>query len=232
MIVFGSAVSDRETYERIALPGIEAVAEPDSVIDVREGFDSIQEPYNLILDEAAGREDLEAVVLVHQDLELLDESLLLRLRRLLAEPQVGLVGVLGWRGMKLHRWIDTGRLFGRSVAPGEDRVHSVGDHDVEMVDGVLLGVAPWVVRSLRFDSRLSRDFHGYDADYSLRVRAAGGRVVCSDIPYYHHMSRPWRDPREYVRAGLSLARMWDPGLRPDAWGPPRRPSAGQREAGP
>ena len=50
---------------------------------------SIFRSYNLILDAAAAREDLEALVLVHQDAELADPDFCAKLRRALADPDVG-----------------------------------------------------------------------------------------------------------------------------------------------
>ncbi len=220
MIVFGTAISDREVYERIALPSIRRVREPDSPVLVREGYDSIQRPYNEMMDEAAGHPELEALILLHQDLELTDGSLLSRVRPLLKDPRTGLIGLLGACKVRLHCWTATENLFGTSVAPGVEIRHSVGSHEVQGVDGAMLVMAPWVVRSIRFGEALAERFHGYDVDFSLRVRAAGGRVICNDVPYIHHMSRLWEDDREAIRdAGIALARMWDPALRPREWAP-------------
>ncbi len=219
VVVFGSAVSNRSTYERIALPSIRRVAETDSAILVREGYDSIQQPYNELMDEAAAQPGLEALILIHQDLELTDDSLLIRARALLKDPRTGLIGALGGREGKPHRWLEPGRLYGSSMAPGIAVAHSTGSHQVEGVDGQLLVVAPWVVRSVRFSERLAESFHGYDADFSVRVRARGGRVICDDIPYFHHMSREWGDPGPILRSARLLSEMWEPSLRPREWGP-------------
>jgi hypothetical protein len=217
MIAFGTAVSDRALYGRHALPSIERLAEPDSIVLTRHGYDSIQEPYNELLAEAAAIDDLEALVLLHQDLELTDESLLPRARSLLEDARTGLIGVLGWRRTKVHRWVTSPHHFGRSVAPGMSFHHSPGPDEVDLLDGVVLVLAPWVVRLLRFDERLAPDFHGYDIDFSMRVRAAGGRAICIDVPYVHHMAKPWRDREEWVRGATALAAMWEPSLRPGAW---------------
>jgi GT2 family glycosyltransferase len=219
MIAFGSAVNDRDEYESIALPGIRRAAAPDSAILARYGWDSIQRPYNDMLDEAAGYDDLEALVLLHQDLELSDDSLLRRLRPLLAQPDVGVVGLFGARQVPLHCWTKAEKLFGWASTPPIQTHHSAGCYEVEVVDGSLLAIAPWVVRALRFSEALAADFHGYDVDFCLRVRAAGGRVICVDVPYMHHMNRPWTDSAGVRRAAWAVARMWDPTLRPLEWGP-------------
>jgi GT2 family glycosyltransferase len=216
MIVFGCAVTDREKFDSIAMRGIRRVAEPDSVIVTCDDRESIQEPYNEIMDAAGSRQDLEALVLVHQDLELLDDSLLRRARPLLAQPGVGVVGLFGARRAPLHCWSKAEELFGRATTPPIDIHHSSGPFEVEVVDGSLLVIAPWAVRTIRFSEILADDFHGYDVDFCCRVRAAGGRVVCDDVPYMHHMERPWTDSAAVSRAGWNVARIWDPALRPAA----------------
>lgn len=218
MIAFGCAVSDPDTFERVAMPSIERLAEPDSLLLTRVGCDSIQEPYNEMLAEAGARTDLEALILMHQDLELTDDSLLRRIRPLLRERGTGVIGLLGTRDTMLHRWTSPANVYGRAMTVGFDPEHySSGAHEVELVDGTLLVLAPWVVRQLRFDEALAEDFHGYDVDLCLRVRARGGRVICDDVPHIHHRLAPWSDRGAVVRAASSLARMWDPALRPRAW---------------
>jgi len=224
MIVFGTAISDRTTYEEIALPGIRRAAEPDSAIIVREGYDSIQRPYNEIMDEAAALPDLEALVLLHQDLELTDGSLPARIRRLSGDPRIGLIGSFGARDVRLHCGFavaKTETLFGTASVEGFEARHSSGAHEVELVDGSLLVVSPWATRSIRFYEPLAEHFHGYDIDFSQRVRAAGGRVICDDIPYVHRMRRPYTDDdRAAYRAMCGvISRMWEPEIRPAEWAP-------------
>lgn len=217
MIVFGTAVSDWAIYEEAALPGIERAAEPDSLALTRTGL-SIADAYNEMMIEAAGQPDLEALVLLHQDLELTDDSLPRRVRPLFGDPRVGLVGSLGARNVTLHLWLASRELYGSVVATGIERHFTTGAQEVEGVDGALLVLAPWGVRALRFGEMPGVPFHGYDADISLRVRAHGGTVLCDDIPHFHH--RVAKDDFGAQRqAGVELARMWDPVLRPREWGP-------------
>lgn len=214
-------MSDRAVFARFAEPSLESIREPDSRLSVRTGYDSIQRPYNEILDEAREVAGLEGVVLIHQDMELNDASLLARMRPLLREPRVGVIGLLGARGVLPHIWWEAEALFGTSRTPLVERRHSHGPYEVEAVDGALLVLAPWVASELRFDEALAGDFHGYDVDLCLRVRAAGGRVICDDFPYLHHMSRPWADGEQFARAGRKLARRWgrelDPRERVPSW---------------
>lgn len=214
MIVFATAISDRETFERIAHPGIRRAAEPDSPLLTRSGCDSIQQPYNEMLDEAARLPGLEALVLLHQDLELTDDSLPARVREVFSDPRVGLMGPLGGSISKPHCWLWPDRAFG-TVDP-EVLPPVVGSQPVDVVDGALLVLAPWVVRGLRFGEAADGRFHGYDVDIAFRVGACGGRVICHHVPCVHR--RELKDDYEGQRtAGIALARMWDPALRPPQW---------------
>jgi GT2 family glycosyltransferase len=217
MIAFGCAVTDREMFERVALPGIERLREPDSLLLTRCGYDEIHRAYNEMMDEAVSHPDLEALILLHQDLELLDDSLLERVRPQLERPGVGVIGCFGGRNVPFQYWSLTEEKFGSAMVPAFEEHYSSGPHEVEVVDGVLLALNPWVARTIRFSEAASKDFHGYDVDFCMRVRAAGGRVVCDDVPYLHHMEHPWADADQLRRAGYALARMWDPALRPPEW---------------
>jgi Glycosyltransferase like family len=226
VIAFGVAISDRQTYERFAEPSIRQISEADTCLLIREGYDSIQRPYNEIMEEAVDLPGLEALVLMHQDAELLDGSILTKVRSALQDPLVGIVGPHGWR----HSTPGAPPLGLRTVTASRNRCsgllgheHSTGRQEADLIDGVIMALAPWVVRSIRFDMRLAERFHGYDLDLSLRVRAAGGKLICDAIPILHHMSRPWRDRGEYVQALVELARRWDPDVRPIEWAPTLSP---------
>ena len=83
MIVFGTAVTDPDTYDRCAAPGIQRASEQDSVILAHQTAGSLFRNYNLLLDMAAEHEDLEALVLVHQDAELDDLDFAAKVREAL-----------------------------------------------------------------------------------------------------------------------------------------------------
>lgn len=220
MIAFATAVSDRSEYEEIALRGIERVAEPDSLVLSRVGYESVQRPYNEMMDAAASRSDLEGLILLHQDLELLDGRLLASVRQQFRKPDVGLLGVLGARLSRLHTWLAPDRPFGYAIGPNPPKLKnphiSSGPQEVDIIDGALIAVAPWVVRTIRFDERLANHFHGYDIEFSRRVVAHGGKVICEDIPCHHHTTLT-ADYDLQQRAGIKLAKGWDPAIRPCEW---------------
>ena len=81
MITFGSAITKPDVYRRFAEVGILRAAEPDSKVIALPSIGSIFTSYNAILDQAAAFADLEALVLVHQDAEIVDPRPRPRARR-------------------------------------------------------------------------------------------------------------------------------------------------------
>jgi GT2 family glycosyltransferase len=81
--------------------------------------------------------------------------------------------------------------------------------EVDTLDGLLLVLAPWAVRNLRFDELLGR-FHGYDFDFCLQVRAAGRKVATADLKIVHHHSLELLDdPEMWVEANVRLTDKWE-----------------------
>jgi glycosyl transferase family 2 len=224
MIAFGSAITEPAVYERHAGPGIEAAAEPDSARLVFRATSSIFRSYNLILDRAAPRDDLEALVLVHQDTEIVDPEFCAKVRRALADPDVAIVGCIGATGVRsiawwegsvtwasfIHRYAELGGgdLPGFSW-PTADRPAFARTGEVDVVDGFLLVLSPWAVRNLRFDESLG-SLHGYDVDICLQARAAGRKVVTADLRAIHnHSLELVSDTDGWVEAHMRLAEKWD-----------------------
>jgi hypothetical protein len=224
MIAFGCAITEPEVYERHAGPGIDAAAEPDSARFVFRATSSIFRSYNLILDRAAAASGLEALVLVHQDTEIVDPELCAKVRRALADPDVGIVGCIGATGVRsiawwegsvtwasfIHRYAELGGgdLPGFSWPTG-DRPAFARTGEVDVVDGFLLVLSPWVVRNLRFDESLGT-LHGYDVDLCMQVRAAGRKVVTADLRAIHnHSLELVSDTGGWVEAHMRLAEKWN-----------------------
>ncbi len=224
MIGFGSSITAPEVYERCAQRGFRLVAEPDSTVYSQPAAGSIFRSYNLILEQAAGHDDLEALVLVHQDAEIVDGGFCRKLRATLHDPAVGLVGCVGALGVRSIAWWEGSTTWGsfthryRELGGGEFPAFSwTNDRlppyarlgEVEMVDGFVLGLSPWAVRNIRFDEALGLPLHGYDFDFCLQVRAANRKVVTADFKVVHHHSLALvGDPEDYVQAYVKLAEKW------------------------
>jgi GT2 family glycosyltransferase len=236
MIAFGCPITRPEDYARWARPGIDRAREPDSVLYANSSAGSIFRAYNLVLDQAAELAALEALALLHQDVEIMDNRFCAKVREALADPEVAVVGCVGaldarsmawWEGSVTwasftHRYYEHGGgelpAFGmhpeRVPPPGYARTG-----EVETIDGFLMVLSPWAVRNLRFDESLGR-FHGYDFDLCLQARAAGRKVLTADLKVVHHHSLELLDdPDGWVEANLRIVEKWGerfPKLAPSA----------------
>lgn len=224
MIAFGIAVTDPGTYERCAAPGIRLAAEPDSEVLAHQGTGSLFRNYNLLLDMAAPREDLEALVLVHQDAEIVDPDFCQKLRQALEDPMIALVGCVGavgvrsiawWEGAVTwasfsHRYLEEGGGEFPAFAWDRDELPPYArTGEVDAIDGFVMAVSPWAVRELRFDESLGTK-HGYDLDFCLQARAGGRKVVTTDFRVVHHHSLELvSDPEPWIQAHVKVAEKWD-----------------------
>jgi hypothetical protein len=224
MIAFGAAITRPEVYRACAGPGIRRAAEPDSVVYAEPATGTIFQSYNALLERAAALDDLEALVLVHQDTEIMSPDLCATIRAALADPDVGLIGCVGAIGVRSIAWwegsVTLASFINRYEEHGGGDLHSFSwawddappyahTGEVETLDGFLLALSPWAVRNVRFDESLG-DFHGYDLDFCLQVREAGRKVVTADFRAIHH--RPLQmlpDADEWIDAHIRLAEKWD-----------------------
>jgi hypothetical protein len=206
---------------------------------------SIARSHNLILDEAAARDDLEALVLLHQDAEIRDPRFCVKLRAALRDPDVGVAGCVGATGADGIAWwtgavtwgstvYRYGELGGgeRSWAPREAEMPASG-REVETLYGMLLALSPWAVRNLRFDEALGA-LHGYDFDLCRQVRAAGRKALVLDLDVVHHHSLDLvTDPEAWAEAHVLAAEKWDRAMPedPDAEAWQRRARRAEAEAG-
>ncbi len=237
MIAFGCSITKPDQFRRCAEPGIRRAAEADSVRYELPSVGSIARSYNALLDQAAERDDLEALVLLHQDAEIVDADLCAKVRAALQDPAVAIVGCAGALDVRSIAWWEGSVTLASFINRYED--HGGGDllsfswtwedappwaqtGEVETLDGFVIALAPWAVRTIRFDESLSR-FHGYDLDYCLQVREAGRKVVTADFRAIHHREiEMLPDPEEWIEAHINVAEKWDgrmPGIgtAPGSW---------------
>ncbi len=224
MIAFGSSVTKPDVYARSAERGIRRAAEADSEIYAMDSVGSIFRSYNALLDHFADREGLEALVLVHQDAEIVDSNFCAIVREALADPKVGLVGCVGAIGVRSIAWWEASVTLGSFINRYDE--HGGGDlpsfswawndapayarvGEVETLDGFVLVLSPWVVANIRFDEQLG-EFHGYDLDLCLQVREAGRTVRTADFRAIHYRQLDMvPDPEQWIDAHVKLADKWD-----------------------
>jgi Glycosyltransferase like family len=226
LIAFGCPITRPEDYERFAAPGLKLVREPDSELFVNSSAGSIFRAYNLLLDQAAEHDGLEALVLLHQDVEIIDRDFCAKVRDVFADPDVGAAGCVGaldarsmawWEGSVTwasftHRYYELGggALPAFAMYPEEVPPPAYArTGEVDTLDGFLLVLSPWAVRETRFDESLGQ-FHGYDFDICMQIREAGRKVVTADLRVVHHHSLELcPDPENWIAAHVRLAEKWD-----------------------
>ena len=224
MIAFGTSITKPDVYAACAEVGIRRAAEDGSEVYALPSVGSIFRSYNAVLERAARRDDLEALVLVHQDAEIVDEDFCRRARRALDDPDVAVAGCVGAIGVRSIAWWEGSVTCASFVHRYDD--HGGGDlpafswawaeappyarlGEVDTVDGFVLLLSPWAVRTLRFDESLGH-LHGYDIDLCLQARAAGRKVVTADFRAIHpHPLDPFEDPEEWIQAHMRVAAKWD-----------------------
>jgi len=224
VIIFGTAITDPEAYRKYAEPGIRLAAKSDSEVIANAPAGSLFRSYNLILDMVKERENLEALVLVHQDAELVDPDFCAKLRAALSDPDVAIVGCVGAIGVRSIAWWEGSVTWGsfihryREMGGGDLPAFSWSANgrppyartgEVDTVDGFVLGLSPWAVRNIRFDESLGA-LHGYDFDLALQVREAGRKVVTADLKAIHNHSLDLvGDPEGWKQAHIKVAEKWD-----------------------
>lgn len=215
MIAFATCVASEAKYRRCAVPGLRLAAEPDSLVVETSTDTSILAAYNEVLDALAPYAELEALVLLHEDTEIVDPGFCARLRARMAAPEVAVVGVVGARDVGgLAWWEGTG--FGRVRETRGLVDFGGGTHDVEAVDGLLLALSPWAVRHLRFDADTFTGFHAYDVDLCRQALAAGRRVIVDELGVVHHTKGGFGDTGAWARADATFRAKWGlPAVRPD-----------------
>lgn len=224
MIAFGCAITDEGIYERCAAPGFKLASEPDTELLVYPAVGPIFRSYNMLLDQAAELSDLEALVVVHQDAEIVDQDFLPKVRAALSDPDVALVGCAGavdvrsiawWEGSVTwasftHRFDD----FGGGEIPAltwvPDCIPSFSKTgEVDSIDGFVIGFSPWAIQNLRFDESIAGVLHGYDFDICMQVRAAERKVVTVDVRVIHHHSLNLISEAEtWIGAHMHLSEKW------------------------
>jgi hypothetical protein len=249
MIVFGTAVTRPEVFERNARRGIDLVAEPDTRVLTRREPDSIFRNYNALMDEAAEIKELEALVLLHQDAEIQDPDFMAKLRTALSEPEVGVVGCVGSIGVRTIAWWEGSVTWASFVhryteLGGGDLPSLTWDErhappyaqlgEVDTVDGFVLVLSPWVVHNIRFDEQLGQRLHGYDFDFCLQVRETGRKICTADFKVVHnHSLELASDLEHWTEAYIAVCEKWDgrmPGIGTGGGSWKQRARRGEAEA--
>jgi Glycosyltransferase like family len=212
VIAFAACVGSPQKLAAYGAPGLRLAMEPDSVFAELATATSIHEAYNEALDHFAAYDDLEALVLLHEDTEIVDPGFCDVVREAVSDPRVAIAGPIGARDVSSLAWWE-GELAG---AIREARGSVAGDADnplVDAVDGLMLVLSPWAVRNLRCDTETFTGFHAYDVDLCFQARAAGRLVRVAPFDVVHHTKGGYGNSDAWYAANGAFVRKWDAWFR-------------------
>lgn len=182
-IAYGCCVGSWDKFARYVAPRVAGRR-----VVATAWHDGIVAAYNLILD-AYAKERPDAVVLLHDDLEITDPAFEEKVNVVVKTvPDLALLGVAGGGGQSLYWWEHDPVGHQRTDVMDIDFGRRMGE--VTLIEGSLMVLTPWAIKHLRFDPRFA-DFHGYD-EIGMAARAAGMRVVVADIDTHHHNPMGYR----------------------------------------
>lgn len=207
MIAYGVCIGSEDKFSSCARHGLAACAAASAPIAESRDNESIFSAYNQILDYFCASPELEAVVLLHEDLELRDGRFEAKIKSILSDGSVAIAGAVGAVDVtSLAWWEGSGR--GRCAETRGLVDFGGGEHDVDSVDGLMMVLSAWAVRNLRFDELTYSGFHGYDADICFQARAAGRRVIVADFDLFHHTKGGYGDLESYRKADAAFRMKW------------------------
>lgn len=175
-IGYGCCVGSWEKFHKYVEPVIPA----ERPILTASNQLSISVAYNAILDGFKVY-DLDAVILVHDDLEMIDENTEEKvLSRFAANEEIAIIGVAGG-GPSMAWW----NIDPRGHQQTDSGPVVFGPHSgfVDIVEGSFMAFSPWAIQELRFDERY--EFLGYD-DVCLEAKRVGKQVYVAPIDTHHH----------------------------------------------
>lgn len=197
-VAYGVCVGSWDKYRRYVEPRIDA-----GRVVLMVDQTSIGEAYNTVLDSYAAYPP-DAVILLHDDLEIVDPRAEEKFLAALAQPEVVLAGIAGGSGVTSLAWWEANTV-GHQQTDAMMIDFGGREGDVDLLEGSILVFSPWAVKNLRFDLRFT-GFHGYD-DIAMIAKAAGKRVYVADVDTHHHTSMGFKTP-ESAAAWQNADRMF------------------------
>lgn len=165
------------------------VATEEKQILALSGQTSIAAAYNGILAAYRDRDldtGLDALVLLHDDLEITDPRAEEKFLIALSDPDVALVGVAGGTpDPPSITWWENGPRIGHQMTDSGMLDFGQRSGDVLFIEGSIMVLSPWAIDNLWFDTRYP-GFLGYDDICVTAKRVHGKRVVVADVDTHHH----------------------------------------------
>lgn len=191
MIYFGTCVGFPDKFRKYAVPGVQAsMDEAYGYLARKSDGKDLFPVYREIMYAAGGVEGLEALVLLHDDLEIRDSAFAKKIRTVFQDPEVAIIGCIGAKAVtSMNWWEGQGRGYvedGRNGRTVVDFGFPEGDPcEVDTVDGMLLILSPWAIQNLTLPAEYY-GFHGYPEELCFQARAKGKKVVVTRLDVFHH----------------------------------------------
>lgn len=190
-IGYGCCVGSWSKFHRYVEPRIY----PERPIITAYNQTSISVAYNAILDGFKVY-DLDAVILLHDDLEMIDPKTEEKVLTALAYANdIALVGVAG--GGPSMSWWNINPI-GHQLTDTQLLDFGFRQGFCRMIEGSFMAFSPWAIQELRFDERY--EFLGYD-DVCMSAYAAGKNIYVADIDTHHHSTLGYKSD--------SVKAMWE-----------------------
>lgn len=186
MFVFGVHIASQETFDRHCLPAIASFGGADATL-ITSRDTPIATTYNEMLAASLEMEDVEAVVLLREDVEIADPHFLAKVRDAFArDPRLAVIGPVGGNGSPALRWWQAAHALDRTGRAAAVDGGAREPRAVDCVDGLCMILRPHLAARLRFDDVTFTGSSGYDVDYCFRVRDEGFGVGVEPIDVIQH----------------------------------------------
>jgi hypothetical protein len=196
IICFGTCVGNPEKWRKHCIPGVQHnMDEPYRWLSYAS-VGHVPGTYQQILEAARAMPDVDALVFLHDDLEIQDPKFATKIREALTRYDV--VGLVGTTKLTSMRWWEHGPSTwrgyavdgrnGRTVVQGMRNVDGSFDDYVESVDGMLFALNRRAIDSrIGFSPGVYRGIHGYVEELCMQARRqAGLKIGVTRIDAFHH----------------------------------------------
>lgn len=197
-VAYGCCTNSLDRVSRWVVPRI-----GDRELTITWNRTSIGVAYNEILSIYANR-GCDALILLHDDLELIDPHAEEKLLAVITQRDVALAGIAGGYDVNSLAWWNA-RTVGWQRTDSRDLDFGSRTGDVQSLEGSLLVFSHWAINHLRFDEQFT-GFHGYD-EIGMQARNHGKRVVVTDVDTHHH-TRLGFDSAESEHAWLDADKLF------------------------
>lgn len=178
-VVYGCVTNSLERVQRYVLPRV-----GDRELTLLWNQTSMSYAYNRVLDSYETNPP-DALILVHDDLEITDPDAEAKFLDALGRPDVGIVGVAGGYEVTGLAWWNA-RTRGYQMIDSGPLVFDSPCGYVQSLEGSVMVFGHWAITHLRFDEAFT-GFHGYD-HIGTETLTHGKRVYVTNVVTHHHTS--------------------------------------------